>query len=55
MSIANGVKNQGLRKKLILNHREQKYFEALDMLIAGTTSLDYVLMRADKLKAIRRG
>lgn len=51
MSIANGVKRKS-RKPFVINHREQKYFDALDALIEGNGDVEYTHYRYKKLKHI---
>jgi len=57
MSIANGVKNQKLRKELTRNHREAYLLLAANRMFDNPTTENgkYLRMRADKVKAIRRG
>jgi len=53
MSIANGIKGKK-RKPFAINHREQKYLDAIDALIEGNGDTEYTHYRYKKLKAIRR-
>ena len=43
-----------LKKKECLNHRKQQYYHALDKLIAGTASPEYVTLRWNKLKEVMK-
>ena len=57
MSIAPNVKNPKLRKKLIREHKNAYLFKAINRMFDNPTTENgaYLRMRADKLKAIRRG
>jgi hypothetical protein len=53
MSLARGTKGNA-RKCLIRQHRIEKLGQALELYIDGKVSAEYVKMRGDKVKAIRR-
>ncbi len=52
MSIANGFGNKRGRR-LVAEHRLEKYLDAINRLIDGKSDPEYVAMRAKKLKEIK--